>query len=62
MKMMSMMEKMQKDRDSKELKQQYNNLKEKEERMATRLEPLQEAATILAQVIEKKKKELTVLL
>jgi len=53
---------MHKERDSKVLKQQFNNLREKEENVVARLEPLQEAATILTQVMEGKKGELTTML
>ena len=42
MKTMSQIQRMQKDRDSKALKQQLDNLKEREEILAARLEPLQE--------------------
>lgn len=55
-------EKMQRDQDSKVLKKQYNSLKEKEESLAVRLDPLQEAAMNLTQVMEGKKRELTMIL
>jgi len=51
MKIMSPIEKMQKDRDKKILNKQFNSLNEKEESLATRLEPLKEVSTILAQVV-----------
>jgi len=55
LKTMSPIHRMQKDRDSKTLKQQYNNLKEREERLASKIEPLQDAMTILCQVLTDKK-------
>lgn len=59
---MSPFEKMQKDSDGKLLKQQFDSMKKKDENMATRIKPLQEATTILAQVIGKKQGELTTFL
>lgn len=56
---MSPIQRIQKDRDNKMPKQQFNSLKEKEESMVAWLEPLQEAATILSQVLTDRKLELT---
>ena len=55
LKTMLPIQRMQKGHDSKSLKQQYNSLKEREESLATRLEPLQVAATILSQVLTDKR-------
>jgi len=44
-------QKMQKDRDTKRLKHQLSGLKETEERLTDKLEPLQEEAMVLSQTI-----------
>lgn len=59
---MSPFEKIQKDHDIKALKKKYNNLKQDEEQMVERLDPLHEPSAILSQVIEDKKKELIAML
>lgn len=59
MKTMSLIQRMQKDWDTKALKQLFSSLKERESSLAVRLDPLQEAATILSQVLTKKKDALT---
>ena len=60
MKVLSPIQRIQKDRDNKALKQQFNSLKEKEESLAPQLEPLKEAASVLSQILSYKKEELTV--
>jgi len=48
-------ERMHKDKEIRELRQQFNSLKAKEETMMARLDPLQEAVMIVTQVVEKNK-------
>lgn len=58
MKVLSPIQRMQKDREIKSLKQHFNRLKEKEEGLVAGLVPLKEEASILSQVLTDNKEEL----